>query len=159
MGAFMTPEITLITKRGANPILSKRIFLDEGGALKSDGSQCRIVEGVATRAFAASARDLSGHIAACGPDQAIALGTLKPGLPSPATIVTKQNLHLNPGAISRSGDSIDYQPGTPGWMLIDSDAKGMPTEVVARIEAMGGVWRALTTVAPGPKDAAPKRRF
>ena len=30
----------------------------------------------------------------------------------------------------------------------------MPTEVAARIEAMGGVWSALTTVAPGLKGAA-----
>ena len=93
----MTPEITLITKRGADPTLSKRIFLDEAGALKSDGSQCRMIEGVATRAFAASAHDLARHIAACGPDQAIALGALKAGLPSPATIVTKQNLGAEPG--------------------------------------------------------------
>ena len=142
MGAVMTPEITLITKRGPNPILSKRIFLDEAGALRSDGSQCRMVEGVATRAFAASARDLAGHIAACGPDQAIALGALKPGLPSPARIVTRQNLYLKPGAVSRSRDAIDYQSGTPAWMLLDFDTKGMPTEVAARIEAMGGVWGA-----------------
>ena len=150
----MTPEITLITKRGAYPTLSKRIFLDEAGALRSDGSQCRMVEGVATRAFAASARDLAGHIAACGPDQAIALGTLKPGLASPATIVTRQNLPLNPGAIARSRDSIDYLPGTPAWMLLDFDAKGMPIEVKARIEALGGVWSALTTVAPALQGAA-----
>ena len=39
-------------------------------------------------------------------------------------------------------------------MLIDFDAKGMPTEVAARIEAMGGVWSALTTVAPGLQGAA-----
>ena len=39
-------------------------------------------------------------------------------------------------------------------MLIDFDAKGMPIEVAARIETMGGVWSALTTVAPGLKDAA-----
>ena len=39
-------------------------------------------------------------------------------------------------------------------MLIDFDTKGMPAEVAARIEAVGGVWSALTTVAPGLKDAA-----
>ena len=150
----VTPEITLITKRGNDPTLSKRIFLDEAGALRSDGSQCRMAEGVATRLVAASAHDLARHIAACGPDQAIALGALKPGLPSPATIVTKQNLGANLGAIARSRDFIDYQPGAPGWMLIDFDAKGMPPEVAASIEALGGVWSALTTVAPGLKDAA-----
>ena len=154
LGAIMTPEITLITKRGVNPSLSKRIFLDEAGALKSDGSQCKMIEGIATRAFAASARELAGHIAACGPDQAIALGALKSGHPSPVMIVTKQNLNGNPGAIARSRDLIDYQPGMPAWMLIDFDTKGMPIEVKARIEALGGVWSALTTIAPGLQDAA-----
>ena len=117
IGAVMTPEITLITKRGTDPTLSKRIFLDEAGALKSDGSQCRMAEGIATRAFAASARDLAGHIAACGPDQAIALGALKPGLASPATIVTKQNLGVNPGAIALPG--LDRLPA--GHAGMDAD--------------------------------------
>ncbi len=150
----MTPEITLITKSGADPTLSKRIFLDEAGMLKSDGSQCKMIEGTATRVIAASARDLAGHIAACGPNQAIALGALKPGLASSVTILTKQNLGVNPSAIARSRDFIDYQPGMPAWMLIDFDTKGMPIEVKARIETMGGVWSALTTVAPNLKAAA-----
>jgi hypothetical protein len=150
----MTTEITLLTKRGANPTLSKRIFLDEGGALRSDGSQCRMVEGVATRAAAASVHVLAELIAACGSDQALALGALKPGLPSPVMIVTKRNLDLHPDAISRSRDSIDYQPGASAWMLIDFDSKGMPPDVAARIETLGGFWSALTAVAPGLKDAA-----
>src|SRR5215470_9824989 len=132
----MTPEITLITKRGADPTLSKQIFLDDAGALRSDGSKCRMAEGVATRACAATAHDLARYIAACGTDQAIALGALKPGLASPVTIVTKQKLNLNPGAVTRSRDSIDYQRGMPGWMLIDIDVKGMPPEVASRIETI-----------------------
>ena len=111
-------------------------------------------EGLATRAFAATGHDLARHIAACGSDQAIALGALKPGLGSPATIVTKQNLGVNPGSIARSRDFIDYQPGMPAWMLIDFDTKGMPAEIAARIEALGGAWSALTTVSPALKDAA-----
>src|SRR5215475_12110586 len=107
----MIPEITLVRKTGPNPIMTKRIFLDQEGALKSDGSKCRMAEGVATRAFAASPRDLANVIAACGPDTALTLGALRPGIPSPATITTKQNLHLDPSAITRSRDSIDYQPG------------------------------------------------
>ena len=35
----MNPEITLITKRGAETLMSKRIFLDETGKVRSDGSQ------------------------------------------------------------------------------------------------------------------------
>ena len=42
----------------------------------------------------------------------------------------------------------------PAWMLIDFDTKGMPIEVKARIEALGGVWGALTTIAPGLQGAA-----
>ena len=36
----MNPEITLIKKCGPNPVMSKRIFLDEQGKLCSGGSQC-----------------------------------------------------------------------------------------------------------------------
>ena len=39
-------------------------------------------------------------------------------------------------------------------MLIDVDVKGMPPEVASRLNEMGGVWSAMTTVAPGLKDAA-----
>src|SRR5215467_12329959 len=135
----MIPEITLITKRGVDPTLSKRIFLDPSGTLRSDGSRCRMAEGVAIRACAALPRDLANHIAACGPDTALALGAMKPGLPTPATIVTKQSLPQHPGAITRTRGSIDYQPGKPAWVLIDVDAKGMPPEVATCIEAIGGI--------------------
>jgi hypothetical protein len=36
----MRPELTLIRKSGPNPVMSKRIFLDEQGEVCSDGSQC-----------------------------------------------------------------------------------------------------------------------
>jgi len=36
----MTPRITLMKKCGPNPLMSKKIFLDEKGALRIDGSQC-----------------------------------------------------------------------------------------------------------------------
>jgi hypothetical protein len=46
----MKPEITLIKKRGPNPVMSKRIFLDAQGKVCSDGSQCLMAQGTATRA-------------------------------------------------------------------------------------------------------------
>ena len=70
----MSAEITLIKKTGNNPLMSKRIFLDEAGAVTSDGSQCLMVEGTATRAQAGTAGALAAHILSCGSDQAIALG-------------------------------------------------------------------------------------
>ena len=46
----MRPEITLIRKLNSDRTMSKRIFFDEHGALRSDGSQCRMVQRTATRA-------------------------------------------------------------------------------------------------------------
>ena len=43
------PVITLITKSDMPPLMSKRISLDDDGKLKSDGSECRMVTGVAQR--------------------------------------------------------------------------------------------------------------
>ncbi len=94
----MTPEITLITKRGANATLSKRIFLDEAGALKSDSSQCRMAEGPRPEPLPRQPTISPGTLRPVALDRFKA-GTLKPGLPSPATVVTKQNLDPNSGAI------------------------------------------------------------
>src|SRR5207248_3118199 len=94
----MKPEITLIKKSGPNPIMSKRIFLDEQGKVCSDGSQCLMAQGTATRATAETAADLAQHIIACGTDQAIVLGALRAGLPNPAQITTSARLKDNPGA-------------------------------------------------------------
>ena len=150
----MSPEITLITKRDANPLMSKRIFLTEQGEVRSDGSQCLMVQGTAMRATAETASELAEHIVSCGSDQAIALGALKTELPDLVTITTERKLKDSPGAISRSRQFIDYRQETPAWALIDFDTKGMPANVAAAIEAAGGVWSALLSVAPGLQRAA-----
>src|SRR5262249_21426249 len=84
----MRPEITLIKKSGPNPVMSKCIFLDAEGKVCSDGSQCLMAQGTATRAAAEKAADLAGHIMACGSGEAIALGALRADLVSPANITT-----------------------------------------------------------------------
>jgi hypothetical protein len=145
----MTPQITLIKKCGPNPLMSKRIYLDEKGALRIDGSQCVMVQGTAERAPAATASDLAKIISDCSSDEAIALGSLKDGLPNSVPITVPRNIKNNPGAITRSREFIDYRPGIPAWGLIDSDTRGMPAHVAARIEAEGGMWNALVKVAPG----------
>src|SRR5215469_11212976 len=149
----MKPEITLIKKCGPNPVMSKRIFLDAQGKVCSDGSQCSMAQGTATRATAETAADLAKHIMDCGTEQAIALGALRADLANPAKITTLAKLKDNLGAISRSRDFIDYRPGTPAWALIDFDTKGMPDNVASSIEAAGGMWNALLTVAPGLQRA------
>src|SRR3954447_20021613 len=76
----MSAQITLIHKVGADAILSKRIYLNDDGCVDSDGSQCLMTEGTATRVFAGTAGALAGCIAACTSSQAITLGALKEGI-------------------------------------------------------------------------------
>ncbi|MCX7298081.1 MAG: hypothetical protein NTU64_14705 [Hyphomicrobiales bacterium] len=150
----MSAEITLIKKHGTNPVMSKRIFLDEQGAVRSDGSQCLMIQGTATRAAAETAGTLAEHIMACGSDQAIALGSLEAELPDLVTITVPRKMKDSPGAITRSRKFISYRPGTSGWALIDFDTKGMPGNVAASIEAAGSMWGALLRIAPGLQRAA-----
>jgi hypothetical protein len=147
-------EVTLVRKCGIDPLMSKRIFLDEQGALQSDGSQCLMIQGKAERVAAGTPGKLAEIISQCPSHSAISLGVLKDGLPSSLSITVPRNLKDNPGAITRSRDYIDYRPGVPGWVLIDFDTKGLPTEIAARIEQAGGMWNALLRVASGLSRAA-----
>ena len=153
----MRPEITLIRKLDADGRMSKRICLDEHGKPSSDGSACQMARGTATRAEAETAASLARIIEECGPDQAIALGALKDDLSRSVTITTERSLPDHPGAISRARRFINYRGGEPAWVLIDFDVKGMPERVSATIEAHGGMWEALQTVAPGLRRAARSR--
>jgi hypothetical protein len=148
----MTAEITLIKKYGPDP-LSKRIFLDEQGALRIDASQCVMVQGTATRVAAPTPDDLAKFISDCAADEAVALGSLRDGL-SNVKITVPRKMKDNPGSITRSREFIDYRRGIPAWVLIDFDTKGMPANIAARLEAEGGMWNALLTVAPGLSRAA-----
>jgi len=58
-GPAMRPEIALIKKSGPNPVMSKRVFFNEQGKVCSDGSQCLMSQGTATRAAAETAADLA----------------------------------------------------------------------------------------------------
>jgi hypothetical protein len=155
-GPAVRPEITLIKKSGPNPVMSKRIFLDEQGKVCSDGSQCLMAQGTATRAAAETAADLAKHIMACGTEQAIALGALRADLANLAKITTLAKLKDNLGAITRFRDFIDYRPGAPAWALIDFDTKGMPLDVAASIEAAGGMWNVLRRHSSTHRAAAPQ---
>ena len=146
--------ITLITKRDEPSLMSKRISLDADGKLKSDGSACLMVTGTAERIPAETAGDLARIIGNCRSDQAIALGALKEELAASVAVTIPKRLDKHPGAITRSRGYIAYRPGVPAWCLIDFDTKGMPDEVQAKIDAAGGMWRALLTVAPDLADAA-----
>jgi hypothetical protein len=148
------PQITLVDKRDTPALMSKHISLTNDGKLHSDGSKCLMVTGAAARAFARTASDMAGIVASCRSDQAIALGALRKDLSDPVQVTTKDRLDQNPGAIARAQGFIDYRPGIPAWALIDFDTKGMTREVSDRIDAAGGIWNALLTVAPELANAA-----
>src|ERR1700730_18084261 len=150
----MITEGTLIKKCGVDSLMSKRIFLDEQGALHSDGSQCLMVQGEAERAPAATAGELAKIISYCSSNSAIALGALKNGLPSSIPNTVPRKIKDNPGAITRSREFIDYRAGVPAWVLIDFDTKGLPAQLTARIEAADGMRNTVLTVAPGLARAA-----
>ena len=142
------PQITLISKCDEPDLMSKRISLDPDGKLKSDGSDCRMIVGTAARAFAGTASDLALIVQNCSSNQAIALGALREDLSSPVNVTMKSRLDQNPGAIARTRDFIDYRPECSAWALIDFDSKGMPDDIKAKIDAAGGMWNVLLTVAP-----------
>ena len=77
-GGEPSPEIVCLTKSGGP--LTKKIRL-ENGVLRSDGSACVMTRGVACRAPITCAGHLGALIGGLQSNQAIALGSLRPGLP------------------------------------------------------------------------------
>jgi hypothetical protein len=141
--------ITLVCK--ANGPLTKHIYLDANGRIVSDGSACKMSSGSAERIRIRNTSELAALIANLGADQALALGTLRPGLPDHVEVATKRKLAAvngtpRPDLIARTGDAIRYAPQQPAYALLDYDTKGMPAEIAAKIEQVGGFSRALVSV-------------
>ena len=134
-------EITVFAKQGGP--LTKTISLTADGAVKSDGSACVMSSGTAHRFKFDSIQQLGTRIEKLAPHEAIALGRLRPDLPDRVEVVTKRKLNgaARSDLIARTQDFIAYQPGQPALALIDFDKKGMPAELGARIEKMGGSGR------------------
>jgi hypothetical protein len=150
-------EITGFTKVGGP--LTKRIALGPNGKPVSDGSACVMGNGAAKRLRFASVEEFASHIGNFDPNEAIALGALRPGLPDEVEIVPKarlERLHgaAGPNVIARIAEEIRYCPQCPGLALLDFDTKGMPGQVAARLQELGGFWPAMTTICPELKSVA-----
>jgi hypothetical protein len=147
-------EIVCFTKSGGP--LTKRIYLTEDGLPKSDGSACVMSRGVAQRFEISGAARLSCLLEQLHSTQAIALGTLRAGLPDKTEIATKRALNgsTRPDVIARTGANIIYRPGQSAFALIDFDTKGMPAHVAARLDQLGGCWPALLSIVPGLSTVA-----
>src|SRR5712691_7724533 len=144
-------EITLLAKAGGP--LTKRISLAADGSLKSDGSACLMGGGDARRAQFSDLHAFADCIGNLAQHQAVALGSLRLDLPDKVEIITKHKLEkLNgtarPDLIARTSGHIAYRTGQLALALLDFDTKGMPPDVAARLDALGGYWAALVSVLP-----------
>jgi hypothetical protein len=146
-------EITLFAKSGG--ILTKRISLAADGSVKSDGSACKMSQGVARRVEVAGVKQLVEVIDRVQPNQAIALGVLKPDLPDTVKVVTKKAFAsgaVRSDVIARTSKAIIYRNEHPAFALLDFDTKGMPPDVATELKCLGGFWEALLSVLPALGD-------
>ena len=148
-------EITIFTK--SDGPLTKRITLAADGTIISDASGCVMSRGKAQRTKVADVEQLADLIENIGSDQALALGSLRTGLPDQVRITTKAKL-LNgvpgPDIIARLHSDIIYRPGRPAFALLDFDIKGMPPDIKTEIDRHGGFWPTLLSLFPALYEVA-----
>ena len=133
--------------------LTKRISLAPDGTLFSDGSACVMSRGTAKRLRLGRFADFARHIGSLKSNEAIALGALRSDLPDEVQVVTDKKLtELNGRApsslIARTAGHISYHSEKSAAVLLDYDTKGMPASVKERVDAAGGFWPCLLSVAP-----------
>jgi hypothetical protein len=144
-GDIVEIELTLFAKHDG--ALTKRIVLGTDGKPVSDGSECVMVRGTAARLRLQGLHAAAQCIDALGPDQAIALGSLRGDLPDSAEVVPVAKLN-GAAAIARTTNFISFRPGRAALVLIDFDMKGMPEHVRVRLDGLGGLHAALHSVVP-----------
>jgi hypothetical protein len=128
-------EITGFAK--ANGPLTKRISLGPDGKPVSGGSACVMGAGRACRLPFASIAEFADCIGALDPNEAIALGALRPGLPDQVDIITKEKLQeldgaVAPNVVARVSGEITYRPKQPGlysWILTRRECPRMSRPV------------------------------
>src|SRR5262249_60523566 len=89
--AVINSGFTVFAKSGGP--LTKRISLAADGSLKSYGSACVMAHGAARRVHITSVSDFVRLIERLRPNEAIALGALRPGLADLVQVVTKHKLN------------------------------------------------------------------
>jgi hypothetical protein len=146
-GRVTSAEIVHLTKTSGP--LTKEIRL-ENGVLRSDGSACVMTSGIARRAAITCVGQLAKLIGDLRSDQAIALGSLRPGLPHEVQVATKRAINgaAPPDVISRSAENIVFRPAQYGFVLLDFDTKGMPDNVAERLDRAGGFWPTMLPMIP-----------
>jgi len=145
-----TPELTLFGN--AHGPLTKQFTLDaDGNLVKTEGGQ--MSGGAAMRIPVADVQALAKLIGTIKSNQALALGSMRGGLPEQVAVTTKTSLNGRtvPGTISRSREYMAFGE-RPGFCLGDFDRKGITAEVQDKLEQSGGFADALGTVIPELKN-------
>jgi hypothetical protein len=149
---LLSIELVVFAKTGGP--LTKRISLAPDGSLKSDGSACIMAQGQARRAAITSVADLGALIERLDSNEALALGSLRPGLPDQVEVVTKRKLNGVASVIARTAEALSYRKGKPAFALLDFDSKGMPDAVRTELRRHGNYVAALVSVLPALRDVA-----
>jgi hypothetical protein len=156
----LQPHITVM--RSLSGLLTKSITLGSDGKPRTDGSACRMWEGIASTSPAPDAATLAWKIDSLSSEEALVLGSVKNAAAGDTThVVTADELsrlnaakHPTSKVIARTREHIVFPSGQPAWMLFDYDVKGATARIINSINAAGGVFPSLLHVAPGLERAA-----
>jgi hypothetical protein len=139
-------QITVLTHA---TFIGKRFEAIKGALVKR--SQATFHDGKAQALAAPDAASLARILDQLNPRNVLTLGRMKDGRTS-ARVVTGSKLDLASDAIARSTEYFEHAAG-PGWLLLDYDAKDMPPDVQARVQALGGGLAAIKSIWPDLADA------
>lgn len=153
-------KLTLFTKAQGHGALSKEINLIDGEPV-SDGSGCRMSKGLASPIEVSDLAEFNERvIGQMDSRQALALGQLTAtamkhieAANGSLPVVSKREFDKPfvdhaVGTITRSMDFLQFVPGESGLLLLDIDLKGAPTDLIQRIDDLGGAWAMLCSVVP-----------
>lgn len=142
----MSIAFTVFTK--ARGTMTKTIRRIADGKIHKDSSGCSFWNGTAERRVVPDMASLTHFINhELRPNQAIAIGVMKPGLRDKETVASRDK--ASGDAITRTvGDNFVYVPGQPALALLDCDDNGMPQAVKDVLARPGGFWDAVTLVVP-----------
>jgi len=140
-------EFTLFETFGET--LSKVITLDADGRLVSDSTHCIMSRGRAHRVPCSNLYGFARGIETMPGRCALSLGVMRAELPDTVKIRVKANPGSQAeGFIARTQDHIEFRPGQVALILLDHDRKGVPDDVKAKLDKLGGFVAALGFLMP-----------
>ena len=138
--------------------MGKRFFTAPDGLLAKQANGV-FVNGTATVHTVEDTAALFRLLATLTPNDALCLGVpklLATAASGSLAVTTRSYLPTKTTSgiqyITRTKDDFDFSGGE-GWLLIDHDTKDLPPHIQLRIDDLGGIFNALTTIWPELKDA------